>query len=210
MDLIYGAQQIDRVLPDAETLLAGYLTDDGTRYLNYQPVSGPDQLVPDDLAVTILINSRAASKAFKSVQDRAGELDLAALPHVALEDTDERDRQKVAEAINIVAWWPGFGSSIATKVLHKKRPALIPILDNQAIYGAYMNPMWPSQRSRTETVKGLTRIRTALDWIHTDLIRSENRDTWAALQRMEPKRSRIQLFDMVWWTYFRHVEPVRR
>jgi len=25
---------------------------------------------------------------------------------------------------------------------------------------------------------------------------------------VEPKRSRIQLFDMVWWTYFRRLEPV--
>jgi hypothetical protein len=33
--------------------------------------------------------------------------------------------------------WPGFGASVATKTLHKKRPALIPVLDNMAIFGAY-------------------------------------------------------------------------
>jgi putative NADH-flavin reductase len=32
---------------------------------------------------------------------------------------------------------------VATKVLHKKRPKLKPILDNEAIFGAYMNPKWP-------------------------------------------------------------------
>ena len=41
-----------------------------------------------------------------------------------------------------MAQWPGFAASVATKVLHKKRPGLIPVLDNQA-FGAYMNPNWP-------------------------------------------------------------------
>jgi hypothetical protein len=35
-----------------------------------------------------------------------------------------------------VARWSGFGTSTASKVLHTKRPALVPILDNQAIFGA--------------------------------------------------------------------------
>jgi hypothetical protein len=27
-------------------------------------------------------------------------------------------------------------------------------------------------------------------------------------QQIEPERSRIEIFDMVWWMYFRRVEPV--
>jgi hypothetical protein len=53
---------------------------------------------------------------------------------------------------------------LATKALHKKRPAL-PILDNQAVLGAYMNPHWPERRSMGDTIKAVPRIRDALNWI---------------------------------------------
>jgi hypothetical protein len=60
---------------------------------------------------------------------------------------------------------------LATKTLHKKRPGLIPILDNQAIFGAYMNPLWPEKRSLMDTIKAVPRIKQALDWIAADITR---------------------------------------
>jgi hypothetical protein len=36
---------------------------------------------------------------------------------------------------------------------------LIPIIDNQAIFGAYMNPLWPEKRSLMDTVKAVPRIK---------------------------------------------------
>jgi hypothetical protein len=90
----------------------------------------------------------------------------------------------------------------------KKRPALIPVLDNQAIFGAYMYPLWPSKPSLMEAVKAAPRIKEALDWIFADLTRPENEGVWPQLQSVESGRSLIELFDMVWWTYFRRVEPV--
>ena len=209
-DLVVGGGEVDRILEDAEELLSGYRTDDGLRYLDYQPVAPEDVLLPDDLAVTILINSRASSRTFKSVQDHHHDIDLASLPAKALEDTTPEERDRVAALVGQVGRWPGFACSIASKVLHKKRPALIPLLDNQAIFGAYMNPNWPQQRSLTASIYATSRIRKALDWIHTDLTRPQNTAAWRALQNAEPKRSRIQLFDMVWWTYFRRHEPVPR
>ena len=104
--------------------------------------------------------------------------------------------------------WPWVGASLATKTLHKKRPALIPVLDNQAIFGAYMNPLWPEKRSLADSVKAVPRIKEALDWITEDLTRPENESVWPQLQAIEPTRSRIELFDMIWWMYFRQVEPV--
>jgi Family of unknown function (DUF6308) len=104
--------------------------------------------------------------------------------------------------------WPWIGASLATKTLHKKRPQLIPVLDNQAIFGAYMNPAWPEPRSLTETIKATARIREALEWINYDLTRDENAATWTAPSELEPERSRIELFDIVWWIYFRRLEPV--
>ncbi len=121
-------------------LVDSYRTDDGLRYLDYRPLTPPNRMVPEDLAVTILINSRVAGTAFKAVQDHGDEVPLDALPGCALEDSDDGERQAVCDVICTVIAWPGFAASVATKVLHKKRPALIPILDNEAIFGAYMSP----------------------------------------------------------------------
>jgi hypothetical protein len=74
------------------------------------------------------------------------------LPDCALEDSDDGERQAVCDVICTVIAWPGFAASVATKVLHKKRPALIPILDNEAIFGAYMSPTWPERRASMDSV----------------------------------------------------------
>jgi hypothetical protein len=209
VDLLIGAGRIDRRLTAAEDLLIAYRTDDGLRYLNWRPSTDPDRLMPEDLAVTILINSRVGPAAFKSVQDRGTQLDLAGLPDLPLEETSGDMRDQAAHMIADVAGWQGFAASVATKILHKKRPCLIPILDNQAIFGAYMNPQWPKQRSATDSVYAQVRIREALEWIWTDLTRAANTDAWAVLSDIEPARSRIELFDMVWWEHFRRLEPIR-
>jgi hypothetical protein len=101
-----------------------------------------------------------------------------------------------------MASWPWLGASVATKTLHKKRPALIPVLDNMAIFGAYMNPLWPQRPALADTIKSVPRIRKALDWIAFDLTRPENQPTWDRLHSAEPERSRVELFDIVWWMYF--------
>ncbi len=40
------------------------------------------------------------------------------------------------------------------------------------------------------------------------MTRPENASVWPQLHEIEPERSRIELFDMIWWMYFRQVEPV--
>jgi hypothetical protein len=71
-----------------------------------------------------------------------------------------------------------------------------------------MNPLWPESRSLSETIKSVVRVREALDWIATDITRSENEPVWSQLAELEPQRSRIELFDMIWWMHFRRLEPV--
>ncbi len=208
MDLTFGSEGLARVVDDAPTLLIAYRDDSGADYLDFEPSTPADVLVPEDLAVTILINSRVGPSAFQAVQHRGHELDFASLPAVPLEESSDTDRDRIAEIIAQMAEWPGFAASVATKVLHKKRPATVPILDNQAIFGAYMNADWPNRRSAADSVYGRNRIREALEWIRTDLTAPLNRDAWAELQQLEPARTRIELFDMVWWMYFRHLEPV--
>jgi hypothetical protein len=93
---------------------------------------------------------------------------------------------------------------------HKKRPDLISILDNQAIFGAYMNPNWPQKPSSQESKKGQSRIEQALQWIRLDLTRPENETIWPLLKEIEPAHSLIEVFDSIWWMYFRTKEPVAR
>lgn len=209
MSLTFGSDRITRVVNDAPELLIAYRDDSGADYLGFEPSTPVDALLPEDLAVTILINSRVGPKAFQAVQRHGKDLDLPSVPSVPLEDSSGEDRDRIADTIAQMAEWPGFAASVATKVLHKKRPATVPILDNQAIFGAYMSADWPGRPSSMDSVYSLNRIREALEWIWTDLTASENRDAWVDLAKLEPMRTRIELFDMVWWMYFRRLEPVR-
>jgi hypothetical protein len=214
VDLTYAVGQLNRFVPDAENLLDRYLKDGalkdgGLRYLEYQPATSRDKLVPEDLAVTVLVSSRFDWRAFASVQDCGPKLDLSVLSNKALEHTTELERQSLADLIAKIASWPGLAASVTTKVLHKKRPALIPILDNQSIFGAYMNSKWPQQRARTDSIYAASTIRNALDWIAADLTAPDNAEVWARLQSSQPDRSLVQIFDMVWWAYFRTQEPVK-
>ena len=209
-DLILGAGIIDRKVTDAGALLCRYRGDTGCYYLDYVPATSADELVPEDIAVTLLVNSQVTGRAFRSIQLRAGEINLQSLPNKHLQDTTLQERQTVAEIIAVLATFEGFAASVATKLLHKKRPGLIPILDNQAIFGAYLNPKWPTQQATGYSVKGAKWILEALNRITTDLNRPENQMVWPVLEAIEPTRTRIQLFDSVWWIYFRATQPVQR
>jgi hypothetical protein len=211
MDLIYGAGELDRRVADVEELLREWRVreaDWGQLYLEFEPTTPADTLLVEDLAVTMLINSRVAGQAAAAVLRNGASLDLASFPDKPIEQTTPDERRRLAELIGTMTSWPWVGASLATKTLHKKRPQLIPILDNQAIFGAYMNPRWPEQRSSMETVKATARIREALDWIAYDLTRPDNAETWSALAKVEPERTRVEIFDCVWWIYFRRIEPV--
>jgi hypothetical protein len=90
--LILGAGRLDRVISDADVLLAEYPAEDGLRYLNWKPSTDPDHLSPEDLAVAILINSRVGAAAFRSAQDHGPELDLRHLPDLPLEEASPAAR----------------------------------------------------------------------------------------------------------------------
>ena len=208
VELVLGAGRLDRVVGDAAELLISYRGDTGADYLDFTPFTPANVLVPEDLAVTILVNSRVGPPAFLAVLEHGQELDVGSVTMTPLEETSTEERGQIASLIATMAEWPGFAASVATKVLHKKRPATIPILDNQAIFGAYMNDRWPRQRSSADSVYLSSRVLEALEWIHKDLTRIENKTAWRELATVEPTRTRIELFDSVWWMYFRKLEPL--
>ena len=190
MELVFGAGQNDRRIAGVEHLLREWRekeADWGQLYLEYEPVTPRDRLVVEDLAVTMLMNSLVSARAAASVSRHGATPDLASLPDKALEETTGEERRVVAEFVGAMANWPWLGASTATKTLHKKRPALIPVLDNMAIFGAYMNPLWPQGPALADTVKAVSRIREALDWIAADLTRSENEPVWERLHELEPE-----------------------
>jgi hypothetical protein len=134
-----------------------------------------DRVFVEDLAVTMLINSRVEARQAMGVARNQTTLDLSVLPDKALAETTDHERQTMAELIGAMTSWPGIGASVASKTLHKKRPALIPVLDNMAIFGAYMNPLWPEKPARADTIKSVPRIKEALDWIAADVMRERVR-----------------------------------
>ena len=186
ISLTVGAGYIDRIIPNADVYLLEYRKDTGYLYQNYQPITDPDKVIPEDLAVTLLMNSQVGWRAFQTLYEQGHTIDLSHLPKKTLENTSREERRQVATLIAKMAQLPGFASSVATKVLHKKRPSLIPVLDNQAIYGAYMNPDWPQKLARTNSIKDQNTICNALDWIAFDLNRPENAAAWISLQPLEP------------------------
>jgi hypothetical protein len=208
VQLILGVGGIDRTIEDADALLRQYRKDTGCFYLDYQPITPRSTLVPEDLAVTLLVNSRAGWRAFQSLQLHSTTINLNLLSSKPLEETTLDERHQIKDVIVAMSEWPGFAASVATKVLHKKRPDLIPILDNQAIFGAYLNPHWPEQAAKSDSVKDGEQILQALNLIFDDLNREENRLSWNILRTIEPARTMIQLFDSVWWMYFRLTQPV--
>ncbi|MDZ4177625.1 MAG: DUF6308 family protein [Coriobacteriia bacterium] len=199
-----------RVVNDCESKLQrfrdGYM---GYSYVSYRPQTPTDRLLPEDLAVTLAFNSRATGRAFESLVTHGGKLDLSALPDKPLANTTATEREAVASAICQMTGWPGFRMSLATKTLHKKRPNLIPVLDNRAMVEAYLRPDWPDVRTAGQSWWGAQLIRAALDAVHFDLLRQENLDTWKALAQVDEKMTQIELLDAVWWVHFRDLEPVR-
>lgn len=115
----------------------------------------------------------------------------------------------MAELLATVCTWPHIWASTATKILHKKRRALIPVLDNLAIFGAYMKRDWPEVGPSADSIGDKANILQALNSIFADLVRPENTDTWQELQRMAKNRRRIEVFDMVWWIHFKRMEKLR-
>ena len=60
MTLTFGSGGLVRVVRDPVTLLIAYRGDSGTDYLNFRPTTPIDVLLPEDLAVTILIMADVA------------------------------------------------------------------------------------------------------------------------------------------------------
>lgn len=83
MELVYGAGKIDRRVPKADVLLRDWREkekDYGQLYLEFVPSTPGDRVLVEDLAATMLINSRVAAPAATSVYRNGAAVDLQSLP----------------------------------------------------------------------------------------------------------------------------------
>ncbi len=183
--------------------------DGGYLYRLHQSATPTNLLVPEDFAVTLLVNSvqnrTQAKLVIKAIHDAGSSLDLTSLPQKSLPQTTADERRRIAKVITTMSTWPQVKAAVATKILHKKRPALIPMLDNEAIFGAYHNPAWPEKPAKRDSVGDEARIADVLDWIHDDLTRRDNQKVWAILIAGHPQWSLVELFDMIWWEHYKEI-----
>ena len=182
--------------------------------------SSPDEFTTADVATSLLMNSQATAYTVRTVLKYGSRWsallkDVPADLHLQ-DDAAPGHFEAVADLIEAMTsagrvrtpFKPDglrsdIGVSRATKIAHKKRPGLIPVLDNEAIFALFCDPPvqdpgWGS-RCRRHVIAALTDIRDAL-------CLDKNQLAWNALAEVEPKWSRIEHFDAVWWI---HTEEAR-
>jgi hypothetical protein len=102
----------------------------------------PDVIEPVDFAITIAMNSRATAGRMKCFMERSDPLGrlLRKVPRdIALAgDTPRGVLESVAELFDEACKANGTALAVASKVLHRKRPALIPMLDQVIVDRHYL------------------------------------------------------------------------
>lgn len=192
-------------LDDVHGLLAWYdqHVKQGPSYYRYRSETDPDRATVEDLGIAVLFEGQPRSRAARTLVDAP--IDLGGVTKRPLHETTADDRAGVVDVILelVGRQGSGFGSSLATKVLHKKRPATIPILDNQAVYATLCSDAWkPGVLPRGKTTRSRSTIGTALEIVYGIVSDSRNEYVWDGVADRWPYE-RIELFDMAWWAFVR-------
>ncbi len=133
------------VVDEPEELLLAYVDPDGPyAYPAYDELvtNGSSELVDGDLLAPSLLDAHVDYARFVLLKRMLPALreGMAALPPTALEDTDDKGIAAVARCFAVldeaVYARAGARGTIVSKVLHRKRPDLIPLYDSR-IWTAY-------------------------------------------------------------------------
>jgi hypothetical protein len=213
----------DQVVPDPVEALQAFRqcwrSRIGAMYLDAP--TEPNMITVADVGVSLLMNSRADNLAARTVYTHGAAMSaaLAAIPQsVALQD-DRAPKffDAICDLVDLMTSIgrdrapnkpdrlpTGIGISMATKIAHRKRPGLIPILDNDAIFA-----LFTEQPEAQNAIGASARpfVRRGLESIRGALSDYRNEEAWSDLTQVEPVWSRLQCFDAVWWV---HSEPARR
>jgi hypothetical protein len=131
-------------IPDPEEALRSYLDPSaGSAWPAYDDLvtNGSTELVDGDLLAPTLLHAPVDSGRFRALKEMWPHLvKVADLPPVALQDADDAVIDAVAELFagldSELLRRSGVRGSIVAKVLHRKRPDLIPLYDSR-IFDAY-------------------------------------------------------------------------
>ncbi len=174
-----------------------------TYYGDWPTPASPDEVSLSDLGWGVLLVGRPSGRAAHSLLCH-GPVDISGVPTAPLHELDDHGCRQIVDAIYSIVELKGFASSLATKIIHPKRRASVPLLDNRAIYGTLLRADWaPGDNPRGGTVSSRDRIATALAAVRWAVALPDNRKVWETLEKSYPYRSRIELFDICWWTLVR-------
>lgn len=146
----------------------------------YDGVSTKSNVIdPVDFAITIAMNSRATAdrmKSFMARSDRLGQL-LRKIPNslCLTRETPPSVFDRVAELFDEACKASGTALAVASKVLHRKRPALIPMLDRVIVdrhyfpalcapaHPPWFNPEWLKTGSWSDPTQYMRLMADELD-----------------------------------------------
>ncbi len=117
--LIVGAGLLDRIIPNVELFQRLYREDTGYLYQGYQSITSPDRILPEDLAVTLLVNSQVGWKAFQSLHESGETIRFAHLPDKSLDQTTQEERKQVSAVIAKLANLPRFATFVPIRCCKK-------------------------------------------------------------------------------------------
>lgn len=186
----------------------GYVSRGGYYYRHSRGQSGR-RLSHEAFTLSALIVGGHVGRRARSFHESVASLDLGHVPGTPLADTTETEREALAAAIATVGQWDGFAASSASKLLHPARPRSIPVLDREAIGGAYARAHWTGGKASSRSIL-YAELPAVLNVFHGDLTSQGNEASWAVLERHTNRQfTRLQLLDMVWWVHYRRTSGNR-
>ena len=199
------------VFDDPLSLARHFIRKDGSYAAYDEPyVAHNNNFLMTDLMVARKLKSRTGCAVEEAIMHRTPELEKALakiLPESSLlSNSDEIPWHALEELFEIMLSISRVGISVATKVLHKKRPGLIPILDS--VLQSYLRAV--------DSIPDLTNAKLAIEFV-----RSYKKDLDAnadSLRRMRAELkdgglylSECRLLDIFLWAYSgTYIPPFRK
>ncbi len=117
----------------------------GYRLYDGCPIPQDDQLTSSDVSLSISINSFVTFldvRRFLAREEGINEMLAACDPSVCLTEAPEDMVDRIGSIIDELSTLPHIGIAKATKVLHKKRPKTIPLIDSYVLHALSLNVPW--------------------------------------------------------------------
>lgn len=167
--------------------------------------TGLDEVGFHDLAWAVLL--AAPPRRGEAAQGffREGSVDISGVASRPLHTlTCSSDRAEIVEAISRLDsnTYPQIRVSTATKMIHPKRPATVPVLDRK-FFRTYMNTEWRVCEPVPDSARASS-IAAAVEHVYAIVADGESQTGWERLEQQkwwerDATFERIELFDMIWW-----------